>query len=293
MELNVTSSGTPEQVVAAPAGTPGASAAGTTTVPGGENPAISDGQGQVVADQTKGNGDVAPSPPPAAAASAAPVAAPSGSLSANQQARAIRLAAEREATQRVNEKVNAVLSRAGMVNPTTNKPIASFAELEQFSIEAAAKAANIDPDVYRQRENEKQAEAAEKLRLQMENEMLLEQAKQRRYADDLTAIKAAYPEVKAGSISELGQEFVSLMRGMGGNADPVLAYGVVKARQQAASKPTPPSMGSVSSAGAPSSGEYYSEAELDALTPAQLRENTIYNKAMKSYDRLLQLKNKK
>ena len=199
----------------------------------------------------------------------------------NRAAKMARLAAEKQVSRRYNDAISAL----GMRHPDTGKAISSLEELQALQVDLEAKRSGVPKEELLR----KKAEEKEIANLRAENLRLKRSENDRRLADDLSRIREAYPECQAQSPMDLGLEFVRMMAAGKGNLDPVMVYGVISAKQKAAQKPVPPGLGGLA-AGKAGGGEYYSEAELDALTPAQLRDNRIYEKAMKSYDRLLKQK---
>lgn len=123
----------------------------------------------------------------------------------------------------------------------------------------------------------KSRQAQERLMsLQQENVALRQRESRRVFADDLAEIKSKYPEVKAREIGELGDEFVRL-RASG--VDNLMAYEVVRRHQELTQKPTPPSTGSVKSAGG-AVKEYFTASEVRAMSPSEVKKN--YAKIRKS-----------
>ena len=96
--------------------------------------------------------------------------------------------------------------------------------------------------------------------------------------DDLAAIKTAFPEVKAGSVDELGEEFFKL-RANGISA--TVAYAAIKASK----KSVPPEIGAVNNVSGQEK-EFFTDKELDKLTKTDLNDPKIFEKAFKSMNRL-------
>lgn len=104
---------------------------------------------------------------------------------------------------------------------------------------------------------------------------------QKVYEEDLGAIKALYPDLKAKTVDDLGPDF---MRLRAAGVDPVVAYGAVHSKEDLERKPVPPSTGSVKTTGTAES-EFYSDDELNSLTDKQLNDPKTLEKAMRSLTR--------
>ena len=117
-------------------------------------------------------------------------------------------------------------------------------------------------------------------RLQNELNASVQRETQRRFEDDLAEIKRAYPDEKAQSVAELGEQF---MRLRANGVDNMTAYRAIADGR----KPTPPpaEIGKVGASGKDEK-TYYTSEELDALTPEQLKNERVYKKAMRSLTRL-------
>lgn len=106
-----------------------------------------------------------------------------------------------------------------------------------------------------------------------------------RKIQDLQKIQAVYPEVK--SIEELGGEYLQqriIARNAGMEFDPVLAYEVIQARRNRVQPPK--SVGSMKDAPSGAAKEFYDSDELDSLTPKDLDNPKVLEKAMRSLGRL-------
>lgn len=82
------------------------------------------------------------------------------------------------------------------------------------------------------------------------------------FKSDLEEIKSAFPEVKADSVFDLGDDFVALMQT--GKVEPVAAYAACLQMQALGKKEKPASMGGVKSGGA-AEKDYYTPDEVDRL----------------------------
>lgn len=154
----------------------------------------------------------------------------------------------------------------------------------EITDEIAAQNEGIPIEDYRKREADRKAEidnlvnsdprviAAEKI------------ARDRQFAADLAAVKAAYPDVKAENISDLGEVF---MRGMSSGLSPEDAYAAqlsYNSRIENAKKPTPPKIGNVKQS-YEAEKDTFSADEIDRLDTVDsklLDDPNILAKAIKS-----------
>ncbi|MEA4831919.1 hypothetical protein SDC9_124400 [bioreactor metagenome] len=114
--------------------------------------------------------------------------------------------------------------------------------------------------------------------LKSENENLKKLIRDSALNKDLIAIKAAYPEVKAENINELGEDFVSMMAA-GKNLDPVKVYGALKIMNEANKKPVPKSTGDVRSSGTQEK-DFFTREEVQKMTSSEVHKN--YDKIIAS-----------
>lgn len=260
---SATMSGASEQVVAAQVDEGAA-------VETSSNP-VDDGQGRVVAPEENNE------------ASLSVKKDGQQSRSDNTAARTARLAAERQTEERITRKFNEAISKLGMTHPVTGQPITNMADLEALDIDLEARKTG---RTYEQVSDQRKM-AREMEDLRAENQRLKREENQRHLNDDLARIKAAFPDCKANSPVELGIDFVRMMAAGKGELDPVTVYGVLDAKAKASLKQVPPPLGSVKADKPGAGGEFFTEAELDALTPSQLKNPAVYEKAMRSYDKLI------
>lgn len=82
------------------------------------------------------------------------------------------------------------------------------------------------------------------------------------FKSDLDEIKSAFPDIKADSVFDLGDDFVALMQT--GKVEPVAAYAACLQMQSLGKKEKPASMGGVKSSSA-AEKDYYSPDEVDRL----------------------------
>lgn len=153
--------------------------------------------------------------------------------------------------------------------------------VEDIAARINAEALGITPEEYKA-----QLEADEKTRADLEImiarlEEYERRERERQLEDDLKAIKKAFPDVKASSVHELGDKFLGIMAT--GTVDAVTAYRIVR---ESEAKPKPPSTGSLKSSGSAADKEFFTNEELDRLTPEQLDNPKILDKALKSLARL-------
>jgi hypothetical protein len=159
-----------------------------------------------------------------------------------------------------------------------------------YDVMASAEGISID-DVRNREENRARSEleVCEQIRKELlENDpelvQMQEEARQAIFSNqsrqDLAAIRAVYPDVKADTVLDLGDRFMNLMAT--GMFDPVSAYEVVLSEQAKEKNKIPPSTGSFSTGGtAPK--EYYTKEEADRLTKADyMRDPSLFEKVRNS-----------
>lgn len=157
----------------------------------------------------------------------------------------------------------------------------SISEIED---EINAQNAGIPVEEYRQSEAERKAAIEKAVNSDPRVLAAAEFAKNQQFAADLAAVKAAYPDVKAERIEELGEVF---MRGMAAGLTPEDAYAAQLAhntRLDAEKKPEPPKIGSVKQA-YNAEAEYFSPEELERLNSTDsklLDDPKVLEKALKS-----------
>lgn len=122
------------------------------------------------------------------------------------------------------------------------------------------------------------AEQDEKIRsLQDELEHYRRMSVDKLKADLLNEIKGKYPDCKAKSVDEFGDDFAKLIEN---GVSPVMAYAAYSSVQNAGKKPTPPEIGAVNSKEAPES-ETYTMEELSKMSKAEVHKN--WSKVKRSY----------
>lgn len=155
-------------------------------------------------------------------------------------------------------------------NPETGKPFANPQEFEAWKQKnaqvQAAKAVGIDLGQYEALERQ----IAQKVK-QSDPEVLAKEARlaaleqkeqQRVFAGDLATIRKAYPDEKAKSVEELGEDFMALMAT--GRVSAVAAYEAIRAERKRTA-PQPPSMGDVGAA-AGGAKDFYSREEVAKMS---------------------------
>ena len=108
-------------------------------------------------------------------------------------------------------------------------------------------------------------------------------ARNLRFEKDLQAIKEAYPDCKAQHVEELGDVFLALMRS--GNVDAVDAYAAQLAHDERRESKIPPKIGALNKSQLPEK-DLYSNDELDRLNSSDLDDPAVFEKAMKSMQKL-------
>lgn len=150
---------------------------------------------------------------------------------------------------------------------------------EDLSINAMAYADQRDPDEYRkdwERDQEYETLKEENERL---NEELLNARVERLMRDDLKAVQAIDPSIK--SLDDLDESFVKY-RTAGLSASE--AYWALKSHEQSSKVKAPPAIGRV--ADTKVERDYFTSEEIDALTDEQLNDDKVWEKVMRSLERL-------
>lgn len=126
-------------------------------------------------------------------------------------------------------------------------------------------------------EMEAAEESAQKeLKIQQLEERLNSVEAERLMQEDLAALRKIDPSI--GSLSDLGDDFVEYMQA---GLSPESAYWAIKAKEQANHATPPKEMGKVSTGSAEK--DYFTEAEIDAMTPEQREKN--WKKIINSWGR--------
>ncbi len=95
---------------------------------------------------------------------------------------------------------------------------------------------------------------------------------------ELEEVRSAYPQVRAQTLSELGETYQALRRA---GVDHLTAYGAVLAGENARRSPIPVDTGAVGSAGQQEK-EYYSPEEVDRLSSRDLDDPKIMERVLRS-----------
>lgn len=249
---------------------------------------VNAGQEEVVEPQTTAIDDVVTAEQTEQVEPAQEVDKPAQTAEQNAQFAKIRREAEQKATAEAQKRIDEhyKLMFDGQVNPYTNKPITCEADYrayqEQAELDTQAQARGVTID-----EQKEFVESLKKSVKETDPEILsmkqmldhyqkleMEQAFNR----DLEAIKAIYPNEKAKSITDLGDEFLSLMAS--GKISPVVAYEAIKANKERTNK-TPASMGDVGSSKA-MEREFFTREEVRAMKQSEVSKN--YEKIKKSME---------
>ena len=118
------------------------------------------------------------------------------------------------------------------------------------------------------------------LAMKQKADLYEQEAFNRVFKDDLAAIKKAFPDVRAKTVEDLGDQFTALRAN---GIDAVTAYAAINKGQEATRKPTPPVMGAINQA--PVEKEFYTSEEVDNIEknhPEMLDDPKIFNRIMKS-----------
>lgn len=162
------------------------------------------------------------------------------------------------------------------INPETGRPFSNmreFAAWKEHQRQAGeAKAAGLDPASYAQLEARITQHVKETdpdiQRQTAELNQFRAMQMQQVFDQDLKAIKKAYPDEKAASVTELGEEYMTMMAT--GKVSALAAYEAVRA-QKNRQAPPPPSMGDVGAAGKEQG--FFTKEEVQKMTPAQVSKN--------------------
>lgn len=170
---------------------------------------------------------------------------------------------------------------AGLTDPQTNQPFASEEAWSRWKqdavITAKARQAGVEPETAQKlvddvRDTIRQTDP-EYRRMAAENEAVrrqqMQQYQQQVFAQDMQQIRALYPDEKAKSVTEFGDEFMTMMAS--GQVDAVSAYEAIRAKRQRTA-PKPPSTGKIQATAA-KKGAYYTRDEVNAMSDEQIEKN--------------------
>lgn len=162
------------------------------------------------------------------------------------------------------------------------KTLGNFFEgntLEEQLDYAQAQSMGIDVTTYRaQRQEQEQAQA-----VQQELQMYRQREIDRMMDDDLKAVQAIDPTVT--SLKDLPETFLALRFNQAAPMSARDAFIATKAITQQTKTPKPASVGSISGSGTAES-EFFTNEELNNLTPKMLDDPKVMEKAMRSMARL-------
>lgn len=204
---------------------------------------------------------------------------PGGQSWKNQQ-NAENAQRRREAEQRQRKRYFDEFA-AGLMDPETNQPFASEEAWGRWkqnaAIMAQAQKAGVEPETAQKlvdgvRDTIRQTDPEYRRMVQQAEEMRQQQARemqQQVFAQDMAAIRKMYPDEKAKSVTELGDEYMIMMAT--GQVDAVTAYEAVRAKRNRTA-PKPPSTGKIHS-GAAKQGAFYTKEQVEAMTDRQIEEN--------------------
>lgn len=115
-----------------------------------------------------------------------------------------------------------------------------------------------------------------------ENRSLKAREHRRIFDDDLKAVRDVWPDFSGEDVFSLGQDFM-LLRAAG--VDAVTAVEAVRLSAARREGTPPPTTGPVKGQGG-AQGEFFSQGELDALTPRDLNDPRILKKAIRSLSKI-------
>lgn len=193
-----------------------------------------------------------------------------------------KFAAKRREDERRAEQENIRLqtfkqTMGGMQNPNTGKPFETVEEWNSFkndlTLKQQAQAFEMSKEKYtaltaQLRENILQNDP-EIIALKAREESLNQMANEAIYAKDLADIKAMYPDEKAASIDDLGDNF-GKMRCLG--VDVITAYEAVRNSKMQRGAKMPPSTGDISSASI-ANKDFFTSDEVDAMSKKEVEKH--------------------
>lgn len=153
---------------------------------------------------------------------------------------------------------------------------------EDLSINALAYADQRDPDEYRQEwEHAQEYEALKATNEDLETELFNLRA-EKLMRDDLREIQEIDPSIK--SLDDLGESFLKLRLNNDVQLSATEAYYAVKAKEQREKILAPSAIGKV--ADNKTERDYFTSEEIDNLTDEQLNDDKIWEKVMRSLEKL-------
>lgn len=171
----------------------------------------------------------------------------------NQQFKAQRRESERQQLEKLQADNNRLLEAL--------KGYGYSGTSEEVTRQIKASQAGVSYEEYQRQEEQDTARYKEMMRNDPEFLELQAKAFAAEMKDDLDAVKKAFPEVKAKSVVELGEEFL-MLRAKDIPAE--LAYAAVQQMKEATKKPVPPVMGALNKT--PAEKDFYTSAEFDEIT---------------------------
>ena len=206
-----------------------------------------------------------------------------GGPNADFAARRAAAEARRNAEEAARKKLFLEMT-AGINDPKTGKPFETEEAFAAFKNEARvnslASSAGLKPNqisgIVEQVRQEAEAAAVERFKnsaeyrqMQAQTEQMRQQAIERQFGDDMAEIRAAYPDEQAGSVQELGEQYMRL-RAQG--VDNLVAYAALRRVTSTKNAAKNPTTGDVKSAGEPKR-DWLTQAEVDKMTDAEMDQN--------------------
>jgi hypothetical protein len=183
-----------------------------------------------------------------------------------------------DAQKKENERLKQILE--GYQKSPAETGNGAFGKENPESAQRNASLMGISLPEYQAMGGQTQKIAKEHARLKLELEVLRNEKIDRTFDDDLRAVKAAYPEVQAKSIYDLGSKFYSIMKL--GDLSAVEAYEVVQKLEEKNKIQPPPSIGSVREGASASGKTFYSSDDVDRLTDRELEDPKILDRVFQS-----------
>lgn len=151
--------------------------------------------------------------------------------------------------------------------------------LEDIALEMKASKSGLTVEEFKNSESQRKAELEKAIAADPRIAEAEKIKRETQFANDLKAVKAAFPEVSANTVDELGEVF---MKSMAAGLSPEDAYAAQLNYNKRTTKPEPPKIGTVKQSYEPEK-ETFSDDELDSFKKDELLKNPkLLDKAIKS-----------
>lgn len=195
-----------------------------------------------------------------------------------------RMRREKEETQSQLEAAQAELAELKAANEARESLFARLTGRdEDADISAIAEVTGISEEEIRAQMDAANESAQKDLRLAALEDAVVSIAADRQMQADLEAVRKIDPSIK--SLDDLGEEYARYMSAVDEDGNPIMspqdAYWAIKAKERATQATPPKEVGRVATGTAEK--DYYTDAEIDAMTPEQLTKN--YKKILASWEK--------